>query len=45
MASGKWEDEDPKMKDFIKALNAAPTLKGLERIMRYCLLRYLKQTK
>lgn len=29
-------------KKFLKALNDAPTFKGLERIMRYCLLRFLQ---
>lgn len=32
-------------KEFNKALSDAPTFKGLERIMRYCLLKFLVDNK
>lgn len=34
--------ESKEVKQFFKALNEAPTFKGLERIIRYCLLRFLE---
>lgn len=42
MPTGAWVSDDPEMRGFLKALNVAPTLKGLERIMRFCLLRFLE---
>jgi hypothetical protein len=35
---------NPKEKDFKKLVNKAPTFKGLERVLRFCLLQFL-QTK
>lgn len=44
---GTWsnsqnEEMNKEEKAFYKALNNAPTFKGLERIIRYCLLRFLE---
>lgn len=45
MPLGTRVHNDPKMKPFIKSVNLAPTFKGLERIMRFCLLRFLEVNK
>lgn len=37
-----WVHGDPGLKDFLKIINTALTLKGLERVMRFCLLRFLE---
>jgi hypothetical protein len=36
------ENADDDTKKFLKALTDAPTFKGLERLMRFCLLRFLE---
>ncbi|MFG0217283.1 hypothetical protein ACFU8X_29970 [Brevibacillus porteri] len=36
------EGESREVKKFLKALNDAPTFNGLERMMRYCLIRFLE---